>query len=141
MATTRHASAQWKGSYTEGAGEVSFDSSRLGPFGVAPALGDAEDDGRTSPMELLAAAHASCICGTVVYLLEKAGHPADMVETSATVELEPREGITGIRVTVRGVVPGISADQFTAVATRAKDRCPVSKALTGTQVSLTVEFP
>ena len=63
-------------------------------------------------MELLAAAHASCICGTVVYLLEKAGHPADMVETSATVELEPREGITGIRVTVRGVVPGISADQF-----------------------------
>jgi osmotically inducible protein OsmC len=91
-------------------------------------------------MELLAAAHASCICGTVAYLLEKAGHPSSMLETSAEVEMEPREGIAAIRVSVRGSVPGLSAAQFAAVATHAKNSCPFSRALAGTQIVLEVEL-
>ena len=91
-------------------------------------------------MELLAAAHASCICGMVAYLLETTGHPSDMLETSAEVELEPREGIAGINVVVRGVVPGASPEEFSAIVTRAKDGCPVSKALAGTKITLVAEL-
>ena len=89
MATTRRASTTWKGPYSAGAGEVLLQSSHLGPFEVAPAVTAEGAAGSTSPMELLAAAHASCICGMVAYLVEKAGHPADMLETSAEVELGP----------------------------------------------------
>jgi osmotically inducible protein OsmC len=91
-------------------------------------------------MELLAAAHASCICGMVAYLLEDTGHPSDTLEAFAEVELEHRQGITGIRVSVRGVVPGLSTDEFTAIVRRAKDGCPVSKALAGTKITLVVEL-
>ncbi len=91
-------------------------------------------------MELLAAAHASCVCGMIAYTLEKMGHPSDVLEVSAAVQLEPTEGITGIHIHVRGVVPGISAEEFAAVVARAKDGCPISKALVGTKTSLDVEF-
>lgn len=140
MATSRRASTQWKGSYSAGAGEVSLESSHLGPFEVAPALKAKGPRGSTSPMELLAAAHASCICGMVAYLLEDTGHPSDTLEAFAEVELEHRQGITGIRVSVRGVVPGLSTDEFTAIVRRAKDGCPVSKALAGTKITLVVEL-
>ena len=119
---------------------MSLESSHLGPFEVGPALKAEAPVGSTSPMELLAAAHASCICGMVAYLLEKTGHPSDTLETFAAVELDPREGITGIKVVVRGVVPGLSTEEFTAIVTRAKDGCPVSKALAGTEITLAVEL-
>ncbi len=91
-------------------------------------------------MELLAAAHASCICGMVAYLLERAGHPSDLIETLADVELEPTEGITGINIVVTGIVPGLSPEEFSAIVTRAKDGCPVSKALAGTEITLDVKL-
>ena len=108
MSTTRRASTQWKGSFSKGAGQVVFDSSELGPFDVMAAVGPAEKPGRTSPMELLAAAHSACVAITLAYMLTKCGHPAEWLDTSAEVDLDHAEGITAIRVTVRGVVAGIS---------------------------------
>ena len=119
---------------------MSLESSHLGPFEVGPAVKAEGPLGSTSPMELLAAAHASCICGMVAYLLEKTGHPSDMLETSAEVELDPREGISGINVVVRGVVPGLPAEKFAAIVTQAKNACPVSKALAGAKITLAVEL-
>jgi osmotically inducible protein OsmC len=91
-------------------------------------------------MELLAAAYASCVCGTIAYMLEKAGHHPDELETAAEVDMQPGEGVTGIRAVVSGVVPGVSPDDFAAIVTRAKDGCPVGRALTGTKVTLAVEL-
>jgi osmotically inducible protein OsmC len=68
--------------------------------------------------------------------LTKAGTPPDSLETSAAVTFQPGEGITGIHLTVRGTVPGISADDFVAAAEAAKEGCPVSKALAGTTITL-----
>ncbi len=139
MTTTRRASASWKGSLSKGSGEVSFDSSKLGAFPFAPALGDEGAFAHTSPMELLAAAHAACVCGMVAHLLDKSGHPCDLLETSAEVGLDPREGITGIHIVVRGSGGPASDGEFAAAVEHAKRTCPVSKALAGTKLCLEIE--
>lgn len=138
MSVVRTASSRWKGSFSDGAGEVSLESARLGPFEVAAAISSESPLGRTSPMELLAAAHGSCICGTVAYLLEKAGCPADELQTDAEVvsDLAHGKGILGIRIVVRGVVPGATPEQFAELVNQAKDNCPVSRVLTSTAVTI-----
>jgi osmotically inducible protein OsmC len=68
--------------------------------------------------------------------LAKAGTPADTLTTTAAVTFQPGEGITGIHLTLRGEVPGMSAEDFQAAAEGAKENCPVSKALTGTTITL-----
>jgi osmotically inducible protein OsmC len=69
--------------------------------------------------------------------LAKAGTPPDTLETTAAVTFQPGEGITGIHLTVRGEVPGMTADEFAVAAEAAKTGCPVSQALTGTTITLT----
>src|ERR1019366_3297865 len=136
MSTTRIATTQWKGSFSKGAGQVVFDSSELGPFHVMAAVGPVEIPGRTSPMELLAAAHSACVGITLAYMLTKCGHPAEWLDTSAEVDLDHVEGITGIRLTVRGLVPGISDEEFVSMAALVADSCPVGRALSGIDVTL-----
>jgi osmotically inducible protein OsmC len=68
--------------------------------------------------------------------LAKAGNPPDTLETTAEVTFQPGQGITGIALTVRGQVPGISAEAFQEAAEGAKKNCPVSQALTGTTITL-----
>lgn len=138
MSVVRRASSRWNGTFSDGAGEVSLESAKLGPFEVAAALTADSPPGRTSPMELLAAAHGSCICGMVAHLLEKAGCPADKLETEAEVasDLARGKGILGIHVVVRGVVPGATSEQFALLVEQAKDNCPVSRALSGTFVTI-----
>ena len=136
MATTRTANAHWEGSLMEGAGRVSLDSSGLGTYDVTWASRAEEPAGRTSPEELIAAAHSSCFSMALSSALGKAGSPPERLETSADVSFQPGEGITGIHITVRGTVPGISAEDFVAAAEAAKEGCPVSKALTGTTITL-----
>ena len=136
MATTRTANAHWEGSLMEGSGRVSLDSSGLGTYDVTWASRAEEPQGRTSPEELIAAAHASCFSMALSNGLAKAGNPPESLDTTADVTFQPGEGITGIHITVRGTVPGISADDFAAAAEAAKTGCPVSKALTGTTITL-----
>lgn len=137
MATTRSATTTWQGSLLEGAGRVELGSSGLGGFDVSWASRAEDPDGRTSPEELIAAAHSSCFSMALSSGLAKAGTPPETLETTADVTFQPGEGITGIHLTVRGQVPGMSADEFATAAEAAKTGCPVSKALTGTTITLT----
>jgi osmotically inducible protein OsmC len=136
MATTRNATTHWEGSLLEGKGQVSLNSSGLGTYDVTWASRAEDPNGRTSPEELIAAAHSSCFSMALSSGLAKAGHPPTALDTSADVTFQPGEGITGIHITVKGNVPGMSADDFVAAAEGAKTNCPVSKALTGTTITL-----
>lgn len=136
MATTRNASTHWEGSLMEGGGQVTLESSGLGTHDVTWASRANEPEGRTSPEELIAAAHSSCFSMALSNGLAKAGSPPESLDTSAAVTFQPGEGITGIHLTVRGSVPGMSAEAFVAAAEDAKANCPVSKALAGTTITL-----
>lgn len=136
MATTRTANAHWEGSLLEGQGTVSLDSSKLGTYDVTWASRAEEPGGRTSPEELIAAAHSTCYSMALSHGLAGAGTPPEKVDTKAEVTFQPGEGITGIHLTVRASVPGLSAADFEKAAQTAKEGCPVSKALTGTKITL-----
>ncbi|MEJ5255384.1 MAG: OsmC family protein [Acidimicrobiales bacterium] len=136
MATTRRATTQWQGSLLEGSGQVTLESSGLGTFEVTWPSRAEEPNGRTSPEELIAAAHSSCFSMALSSALAKAGTPPERLETTAEVTFQPGEGITGIHITVKGAVPGLSAEQFVEAAEGAKTNCPVSKALAGTTITL-----
>lgn len=140
MATTRSATAHWEGSLLEGAGRVSLDSSGLGAYEVTWASRAEDPNGRTSPEELIAAAHAACFSMALSHGLAQAGNAPEALDTKADVTFQPGEGITGVHLTVRGTVPGLSAEQFTEAAEGAKTNCPVSKALTGTTITLTASL-
>lgn len=137
MAATREARTTWNGSLIEGTGRVELVSSGLGGFDVTWASRAEQPNGRTSPEELIAAAHSSCFSMALSSALTKAGTPPETLETTASVTLTPGTGITGIHLTVRGTVPGVDAAAFTDAAEAAKAGCPVSKALAGTEITLT----
>jgi osmotically inducible protein OsmC len=137
MGATRSAHAVWEGDLFEGKGEVTLDSSGLGTYAVSwPARTDEEANGRTSPEELIAAAHSSCFNMAFSNGLAKAGTPPTRLTTKAAVTFVPGKGITGSHLTVEGEVPGIDAEAFAAAAEEAKKNCPVSAALTGTTITL-----
>ncbi len=136
MATTRTAKAHWEGTLFEGAGTVSLESSGLGSYDVSWPARAEEPSGKTSPEELIAAAHSSCFSMALSKALADAGTPAQALDTQADVSFQPGEGITGIKLTVRGQVEGASNDDFVKAAEGAKAGCPVSQALTGTTITL-----
>jgi osmotically inducible protein OsmC len=136
MATTRTANAHWEGSLLEGAGTVSLDSSGLGRYEVTWAARTEEPNGKTSPEELIAAAHSACFNMAFSNILAKAGTPPQALDTRADVTFQPGEGITGVTLTVRGRVEGLDNDGFVKAAEDAKVNCPVSQALTGTTITL-----
>src|SRR3954470_8234004 len=125
MATVRTAQAHWEGSLMEGQGEVELVSSEAGSFEVTWASRAEAANGRTSPEELIAAAHSTCFSMALSHGLAGAGTPPTSVDTTADVTFQPGQGITGIKLTVVGVVPGIDAEQFEAAAQDAKVNCPV----------------
>ncbi|HEX7462444.1 MAG TPA: OsmC family peroxiredoxin [Dermatophilaceae bacterium] len=138
MATTRTARAHWEGSLMEGAGRVALESSGVGTFEVSwPSRAEAAN-GKTSPEELLGAAHATCFSMALSNALAKAGTPPAAIDTSADVTFQPGTGITGIVLKVSGSVPGITAAQFAEAAEGAKTGCPVSQALAATPITLEV---
>lgn len=136
MTTTRTASAHWEGSLTEGAGQVTLESSGLGTYDVTWASRAEDPDGRTSPEELIAAAHSTCFSMALSHALAQAGSPPTSIDTTAQVTFKPGTGITGIVLTVAGVVPGLTLEQFEEAANGAKVGCPVSQALS---VPITLE--
>ena len=136
MATTRSATTTWEGGLTDGKGRVALESSGIGTFDVSWAARSEEPGGLTSPEELIAAAHSSCFSMALSAALGKAGTPPQRLETHAEVDFQPGTGITQIRLSVRGDVPGIDADAFQQAAEGAKTNCPVSKALSGVEITL-----
>jgi osmotically inducible protein OsmC len=142
MAVTRSATATWTGDLNSGSGEVSSGtSSQFHSLPVSWASRTAEPEGRTSPEELLAAAHAACFSMAFANNLAKAGHIAERLEVRADVAFEKRdEGwtVASSHLTVRGRVPGVDGATFQQLAAAAKDGCPISRALKG-NVALSVD--
>jgi osmotically inducible protein OsmC len=138
---TRTARTAWNGTLNEGGGQVELSSSKVGTFDVSFPKRTADDAGGvTSPEELIAAAHSSCFAMQLSAVIAEAGGTPIALEVSADVTLRPDPAggfhITDIALTVRGEVEGLDAAGFAQAAENAKATCPVSKALTGTQITL-----
>ena len=132
MAAERTAQVTWSGGLLDGTGTIErVGSGAFGPLDVTWESRSEESNGRTSPEELIAAAHAACFSMAFSGALAKAGTPPERLETSATVTFVPGEGITKSALTVRGSVPGMDEEAFRDAAETAKENCPVSKALAG----------
>jgi osmotically inducible protein OsmC len=130
MATDRTMSTTWKGTLMEGSGTIhEAGSGAFGPLEVSWPSRAEEPNGKTSPEELIAAAHSACFSMALSAGLARAGTPAETLETSATVTFVPGTGITKVALTVRGTVPGLDEAAFVEAAEAAKTGCPVSKAL------------
>ena len=136
MATVRNANAHWEGSLMEGSGTVELSTSGAGSFPVTWAARSQDANGKTSPEELIAAAHSTCFSMALSNGLADAGTPPTTVDTSADVTFVPGKGITEIKLTVKAAVPGMSAEDFEAAAQDAKANCPVSQALKAVDISL-----
>ena len=135
MATTRTAHTVWNGDLMTGAGNTTLDSSGLGNFDVTWKARAEAAEGKTSPEELIAAAHSACFSMAFSNALAQAGHTAEEINTKADVTFQPGTGITGSHLTLAARVPGISADDFQRLAEEAKTGCPVSAALTGIEIT------
>ncbi|MGW6130130.1 OsmC family peroxiredoxin [Cellulomonas sp. NPDC055163] len=137
----RTARTAWNGTLQDGGGKVELTSSRVGTYDVSFPRRAADDAGGvTSPEELIAAAHSSCYAMQLSALLGEAGATPVALEVTADVTLSPDPAggfrISGIALKVRGEVEGLDADGFAKAAAAAKATCPVSKALTGTEITL-----
>ncbi|GAA4705148.1 OsmC family peroxiredoxin [Pseudonocardia yuanmonensis] len=138
---TRTARTAWNGTLEQGSGQVELTSSKVGTYDVSfPKRAADEAGGTTSPEELIAAAHSACYAMQLSALIGQEGATPESLDVRADVSLGPDQGggfrITGITLTVRGEVPGMDAAAFEKAAQAAKDGCPVSKALTGTTITL-----
>jgi len=142
MSAIRRADVNWTGDLLTGSGGVSASSSRT--FTDLPVSWAARTEvpaGKTSPEELLAAAHASCYAMAFSGALARGGTPPERLEVSAEVTFDKLDDgwrVVSSALTVRGVVPGISEADFVKAADAAKDGCPISVALAG-NVALSVE--
>ncbi len=137
----RTAHATWNGDLRTGSGVVSATSSKAFSLPVSWAARTEDSGGRTSPEELVAAAHASCFCMALSAGLGKAGTPPTKLEVDATVTFKQVEGgwkLASSALKVVGQVPGIDAAAFAEAANGAKDGCPISGALKG-NVELSVD--
>ena len=142
MATTRRADVTWEGDLMSGKGAVTASTS--GAFTGLPVTWASRTEapgGKTSPEELIAAAHASCFAMALSFGLANAGKPPKKLEVGAAVTFDRVDAgfrVTSSALTVRGWVPGLDAEGFRKAAEGAKDGCPVSQALKG-NVKLSVE--
>ncbi|HYG72369.1 MAG TPA: OsmC family peroxiredoxin [Actinomycetota bacterium] len=148
MAATRTATVTWTGSLADGSGTVSSGTSQwFTDLPVSWASRTEDPEGRTSPEELLAAAHASCFAMALSGALARAGTPPDHLHVSAEVTFDKvgdKWSVTRSKLDVIGVVPGLDEDGFEGAAQGAKDGCPISRALAGNvelSVTSTVEEP
>ncbi|MBV9092435.1 MAG: OsmC family peroxiredoxin [Streptosporangiaceae bacterium] len=138
---TRTARTGWTGTLEQGRGLVELTSSKLGTYEVSFPRRTADDaDGHTSPEELVAAAHSACYAMQLSALIAQAGGTPQALDVQADVSLGPDSAgglrLAGIKLTVRGEAEGLDAAQFRKAAEDAKASCPVSKALTGVDITL-----
>ena len=135
MEITRHAEVTWSGDLQSGSGTINYVSS--GAFSRLPVTWASRTEahnGRTSPEELIAAAHASCFSMAFSARLGKNGTPAARLDTKVVITFAKGDAgwkIATSTITVKGDVPGIDLETFKALAEDAKDNCPVSVALKG----------
>jgi lipoyl-dependent peroxiredoxin len=136
MAAESSATTIWQGSLAKGSGTTSPKSGAFPDVEVSWASRTERAAGKTSPEELLAAAHASCYCMALSHEMSEAGHEPERLEATATVGFIPGEGVTGSHIVVTGTVPGIDQGQFEEYAKSAGENCPISGALS---IDITVD--
>jgi len=133
----RSAEAEWKGSLSHGSGRMKLGSGAFeGPYSFASRF---KDGSGSNPEELIGAAHAGCFSMALSHMLAEAGHIPDVVHTTAKVHIDKVEDgfkITTIELQTEGKVPGIDEKTFQEKAEAAKEGCPVSQALAGTDIRL-----
>ena len=133
MAAIRQARAVWNGDLAKGSGEVSaVTSGKFSALGVSWGARTESPQGKTSPEELLAAAHASCFAMALSAGLAKAGTPPKKLDVTSTVTFDKVGDdwtVVSSDLEVKGEVPGIDAAAFAKAAEGAKDGCPISRAL------------
>lgn len=140
---SRDATTRWTGDLTEGSGVVSFDSSNIGEHPVSFPARVGNPDGQTSPEELLAAAHSSCLAMNLSGVLAKEGLTATSIDVSAEVTVAKEGGGLTIKtsaITLRAAVPGVDAEKFAELAADAERTCPVSRALTGLEITMDAQL-
>ncbi|GAA4912314.1 osmotically inducible protein OsmC [Actinomycetospora succinea] len=137
---SRDATTHWEGGLQDGTGQVTLDSSNAGQFSVSFPTRAEDPNGQTSPEELIAAAHSSCLAMNLSGVLGGEGLTATSIDVSAEVTLSPAKGggfeISGIAITLRADVDGLDDAKFQELAKTAEQTCPVSKALAGTTITL-----
>ena len=133
----RRAEAEWKGNLSRGSGRMKLGSGAFeGPYSFSSRF---EDGPGSNPEELIGAAHAGCFSMALSHMLSEAGHIPDVVHTTAKVHIDKvADGfkITSIELHTEGKVPGIDQEAFQEKAEAAKEGCPVSQALAGTEIRL-----
>ena len=138
MAVSSSATTVWHGDLGHGSGVTTPDSGAFPGTDVSWASRTKRSAGKTSPKELLAAAHASCYCMALSHELGEAGTPPDRLEATATVDFVPGEGVKSSNLVGTGEVPGIDQEAFAAAAAAAGNGCPISGALKG-NIEITVD--
>jgi len=138
MAAQSSATTEWEGDLAHGGGTTTPESGAFPAMDVSWASRTSRAADKTSPEELLAAAHASCFCMALSHELAEAGTPPERLEATAAVDFEPDEGVKSSHIVVSGRVPGIDQDAFSDAARGASEGCPISAALKG-NVDITVE--
>jgi lipoyl-dependent peroxiredoxin len=138
MATESSATTNWQGSLTGGSGTTHSESGAFPDVEVTWASRTERSAGKTSPEELLAAAHASCYCMALSHELTEGGNEPEQLEATATVDFVPGEGVKSSHIVVTGRVPGIDQARFEEAARGAADGCPISGALKG-NIEISVE--
>jgi osmotically inducible protein OsmC len=131
MATESSATTTWRGSLTKGSGITHPQSGAFEDVEVTWTSRTTRSAGKTSPEELLAAAHVSCYCMALSNELTQAGNEPEQLDATATVAFVPGEGVKSSHIVVNGRVPGIDAEQFDNAAISAGKNCPISGALQG----------
>jgi lipoyl-dependent peroxiredoxin len=129
-----HAHAVWSGDLLGGSGTVAPASGAFGELPVTWKARTERPDPKTSPEELIAAAHAACYAMALSNTLAGAGSPPERLEVSATVHFDLHEGgaaVTRVELDVHGSVPGLDASGFQQLAEQGEAACPVSNALRG----------
>jgi osmotically inducible protein OsmC len=135
----RTATTSWDGDLAHGNGNVTGASGGFGDLPVTWASRTERSDGKTSPEELIAAAHASCYSMALAHGLTESGHAPEHLDVSAKVTLDQKDGaptVTTSELTVNGRVPGIDQATFEQAASDAGKGCPVSRALAGVEITV-----
>ena len=140
MEISRRALGTWEGSLLDGSGTVELESSGINTYAVSWGARVGANQKTTTPEELIAAAQATCFNMALAQELSLGGTPPTKIQTAVEVRFAVAEGITGILLNVQAAVPGLTAAQFSEISTRAKENCPVARALSATPITLHAEL-
>jgi lipoyl-dependent peroxiredoxin len=139
----RTANTVWEGGLARGNGTLGLKSGATDDLSVTWASRTERSDGKTSPEELIAAAHSSCFAMALSHELGEAGNEPERLDVTAVVTLDEVDGaptVTTSNLTVRGKVPGIDQAAFEQAAQAAGKNCPVSRALAGVDIQVGAEL-